>query len=676
MLVQQLLTEPIFQALFDKEDILANNPIYKQVEKLIGYLSFTKKELREGELKEFYKNIQDRAKGHKTFEDKQAFLNELYEKFFKKFDEKEADQRGLVYTPQEIVRFMVRITDDILKKHFNTQLESPDINIIDLFTGTGNFIINILRHFKNKEVAPELIQKNFLNNLHFNEIMLFPYYIACINIEYYYQNITGYNDNFTGAVLVDTFTTLDESKQQELIKLNENTQRIEDQKKLPFKVIITNPPYRAGQKSGNDDNQNQAYKVLDDRIKETYSKYTETSNKKNLQDYYIKAFRLASDKIQDKGVIAFITPNQLLNSNSFSGFRICLEREFYHIYHFDLKGNMRNISKEDIKKQGGSGVKGNVFGIATGVGITILVKDKTKPQGNLNLYRIDDYTTKEQKLKILDDFKSLEQVPLETIKPIESIWVNPPKKEFKSSFISLGDKQLKNSKSEPQGVIFYKYSLGINTKRDFWVYDYSRETLKNKISNMIDFYNQQLEEKENNSNFKESNDKTKIKWSPNLKRDFSKNLGLSYKQEQIREINYRPFSTQFVYYNKSLNEALALLPKIFPKKESENLGFSITGKGSGDFTSLVFNNILDIYTIDKGQFFPYYFYHQSQNTNQDDLYSKEEETITNDFGEQLTKKENITQWALNHFRDSYNAPEYQQVGYFLLLLWHTSQPRI
>ena len=659
MLVQQLLTEPIFQSLFPDKNILTNNPIYQEVEKLISHLSFTKKEIKKGELKEFYQDIKDRAKGYKTFEEKQAFLNEIYEKFFKKFDSKEAEQRGLVYTPQEIVKFMIRITDDILKKHFNKSLEDKDINIIDPFTGTGNFIVNVLQYFhKNKQLTKEVIQENFLSNLYFNEIMLFPYYIASVNIEYYYQTITGYKDNFKGSVLVDTFTTLEEDNRDLKGMGNENTKRIEKQKKLPFKVIITNPPYRAGQTSGNDDNQNTNYKYLDKKIEKTYIQEMLQKGKHKLFDYYIRAFRWASEKIEDEGIIAFITNNQFLNASSFSGFRICLEKEFSYIYHFDLKGNMRNLGKEDIKKQGGSGVKGNVFGIATGVGITILVKDKqAQQQGELKLYRIDDYTTKEQKLKILDNFQNLEDVPLKSVATQESIWVNPPKKEFRN-FISLGNKQLKDSKLESDNVVFHKYSYGIVTARDSWAYDYGKDDLGIKISSMINNYNEQLAEAQQDKNYKLDKNNKKIKWSRDLEKNFNKRVAINYDEEKIRETVYRPFAKQFIYYDKILNEMMSQIPKIFPEKESEHLGFAITGIGSGDFSSLIFNKIVDYYTVDKGQLFSYYFYHlldeKSGQDNFDFISNKQQrKVIVNEYGEKLERRENITQWILDYCQSIY-----------------------
>ena len=660
MLVQQLLTEPIFQALFPNKNILGNNPIYKEVEKLISYLSFTKKELREGELKDFYQDIKDRVKGLESFEDKQAFLNELYEKFFKKFDSKEAEQKGLVYTPQEIVRFMIRITDDIVYKHFKTNLEDNNINIIDPFTGTGNFIVNILRYFhKNKKLSKKIIQENFLNNLHFNEIMLFPYYIACVNIEYYYQDTTGYEDNFTGAVLVDTFTTLEEKGKTGILEGmgNENTERIEKQKKLPFKVIITNPPYRAGQTRGHSDNQNINYKYLDERIKKTYVKEMLQKGKHMLLDYYIRAFRWASDKIQNTGIIAFISNNQFLNTSSFSGFRISLEKEFSHIYHFDLKGNCRHLSKEDIKKQGQ-----NVFNIMTGVGITILVKNaEAKEQGKINLYRIDDYTTKEQKLEILNNFDSLKDILLKEITPQESIWINPPKKEFKR-FVPLGNKELKNSKEEPQGVIFYKYSSGISTSRDIWAYDYGKEDLEVKISSMIKEYNRQLEEaqkvKQEGKVYKLERDIKKIKWSGDLEKVFNKGIEIDYDKEKIRETIYRPFSKQFLYYDKILNNSVYQIPKIFPTQKPRNLILGITGKGQGDFYSLVSSSIPNYF--EKEQYFPYYFYHPIEKINKQERlnFGKEldQEIIVNNFGETLIKRENITNWALNYFQEQYKNP--------------------
>jgi predicted helicase len=357
MLIQHLLTERIFRTVFNNPDFTRRNAIASEIEKVIDALtsqSFSRDGFLQS-LDRFYKAIDSTAKTIDDFSQKQQFLNTVYEKFFQGFSVKVADTHGIVYTPQPIVNFMVRSVEDILQKEFGKSLSSPDVHILDPFVGTGNFIVHIMQAIKKTALA-----QKYHNELHCNEVMLLPYYIASMNIEHEFYELTGSYEPFEGICLVDTFE-LAESKQISFFS-TENTARVEKQKRTPLFVIIGNPPYNANQQNENDDNKNRKYKVMDRRVAETYAKDSKATNKNALSDPYVKAIRWASDKIRDtgEGIVALVTNNSFIEDRPFDGLRKDLEREFDAIYVLDLGGNVRRNPKL-------SGTMHNVFGIQVGL---------------------------------------------------------------------------------------------------------------------------------------------------------------------------------------------------------------------------------------------------------------------------------------------------------------------
>jgi len=368
MLVQHLLTERIFRKVFENPDFVNRNIIASEIDKVITALT-SRKFNRNDFLKpldRFYNVLEKRAATIEDYSVKQTFLNTVYEKFFQGFAVKVADTHGIVYTPQPIVDFMVNSVEEILKREFNRSLSSPNVHILDPFTGTGNFITNMIRKINKTD-----LKHKYLNELHCNEIMLMPYYVASMNIEHQFYEITGEYLPFPGICLVDTFQLAEES--QPVLFSEENTSRVERQKNTPIFIYIGNPPNDAGQANENDNNKNRKYPIIDKRVSETFGKDSKATLLRKLQDPYVKAFRFAIDKVQQtgEGIIAFISNNSFIEDASFDGMRKHLAESFDKIFIYNLKGNVRQNPKI-------SGTTHNVFGIQVGVSINILVKKGKK----------------------------------------------------------------------------------------------------------------------------------------------------------------------------------------------------------------------------------------------------------------------------------------------------------
>ncbi len=366
MLIQHLLTERIFRTVFHNSEFAKRNVIAKEIENVI--LALTSQSFsREDFLKRFdhfYRAIEFTAATIDSFSEKQAFLNNIYERFFQGFSVNVADTHGIVYTPQPIVNFMVKSVEDILKNEFGKSLSDENVQILDPFVGTGNFLVRVM-----EEIKLSSLEQKYAHELHCNEVMLLPYYIASMNIEHEYFEKVGRYEPFEGICLVDTFG-LAESEQQTLsFMTEENTERIRKQKEAPITVIIGNPPYNVGQLNENDNNKNRKYPILDKRVAETYAKDSKATNKNALSDPYVKAIRWASDRINDDGIVALVTNSSFIDSIAFDGMRKNLEQNFDAIYIFDLGGNVRKNPKL-------SGTTHNVFGIQVGVSINIFVKKR------------------------------------------------------------------------------------------------------------------------------------------------------------------------------------------------------------------------------------------------------------------------------------------------------------
>ena len=629
MLVQHLLTERLFRTVFNRPAFTRRNVIAFEIENVIDALTahaFSRDEFL-GKLDRFYAAIERTAATISDFSQKQHFLNTVYEQFFQGFSVKVADTHGIVYTPQPIVDFMVRSVAAILEREFGRSLADEGVHIIDPFVGTGNFIVRMMR-----EIPRTALERKYKGELHCNEVMLLPYYIASMNIEHEYYDATDVYEPFAGICLVDTFE-LAEDRQLSMFA-PENTQRVESQKKTPMFVVIGNPPYNVGQVNENDNNKNRKYPTVDKRVSETYAKASKATNKNKLSDAYVKAIRWAADRIDGEGVVAFVTNNGFLDNVSFDGMRKHLADDFDALYIVDLGGNARKGLKVSDS---------NVFGIRVGVSISLLVKISGKGRNEPRiLYKcVDDLWSKRQKLDFLDERQHMGNIDWEEIRPDKrNSWLTKGLHAEFDTFIPLGSKEAKIGRSETIDVIFRLYSLGVSTNRDAWVRNPNRHRLSHNIRRMMETYNEQVFKWDRRgSSVKDVDDfvlydDTKISWSEALKANLRRGRTIEFAEQKVRVSLYRPFTKSSLYFDRIMNERVYTFPSIFPtiETETENRAIIVSDHGfRAEFSTLMTNLVPDLHTlaaVDGFQCFPFYTY---------------DEDGTN-------RRENITDWALDSFR--------------------------
>ncbi len=627
MLIQHLLTERIFRKVFDNPDFVERNIIAREIETVITALtsrSFSRHEFLK-KLDRFYGAIETTASTIDDYAHKQDFLNAVYEKFFQGFATKVADTHGIVYTPQPIVNFMVQSVEDILQKEFNTSLSQEGVRILDPFVGTGNFIIRVMR-----AINKFSLKNKYLKELHCNELMLLPYYIASMNIEHAYYEITGQYEPFEGICLVDTFQ-LAEDRQATLFT-TENTERVNRQKKAPIFVVIGNPPYNVGQVNENDNNKNRKYEVVDEWVRETYAKDSKATNKNALSDPYVKAICWASRRIEDEGIVALVTNNSFLDSIAFDGMRKQLAQDFSSVYLLDLGGNVRKNPKL-------SGTTHNVFGIQVGVSINLFVKKAGKTSSQIFYARLDEDYRKEEKYAYLDEKQQVTQIEWETIVPDKKhTWLTEGLHSEFDDFMPLGTKETKGAKTEIEGVVFNIFSNGVKTNRDAWAYNFNQSELADNMQRMIETYNEQVfkwtqqTDKQREVDDFVLYDDNKISWSETLKANLKRGKFAEFDRNQIRQSLYRPFTKSNLFFDRRFNERVYVFPSIFPTAKTENQVICVSGIGSSKpFHALIVNLIPCLDFLEKTQCFPFYTYNEN-GTN---------------------RKENITDWALNHYQTHY-----------------------
>jgi len=655
MLAQHLITRPVFDALFGNDHFSQNNPISQALQTVTDILlKDTGLDKERHALDSFYADVRRRSSGISTPAARQKLIITLYDGFFASAFPRVVQKHGIVYTPLEVVDFILHSTADLLRSHFGKALSSPDVHILDPFTGTGTFIARLLAN-------PELISDQALPHvysaqLHATEILLLPYYIAAVNIESTYAQrrpATAPYHPFSGVLLADTFNipTAEpedwvEAQAQDALAANDARRRRQMQSKIT--VVLGNPPYSIGQKSQNDNNQNVAYPALDACIARTYAAASTASSKKSLRDSYIRALRWASDRIAPDtgGIIGFVTNAGWLDGAAAAGLRHCLAKEFSHLYIFNLRGDIRSEIRNHIKdkKEGG-----NVFGqgSTTGVVISLLVKQpnqdgKQQHPGQIHYCDIGDYLSTEQKLQKLAALKStagLDEADLwQPLEPDENNdWLNQRSGDF-SELLPLGDRENK-AKPGNRGL-FENYSLGLNTNRDAWCYNPSRPVLLENAARLIDFYNQERtrihtqhaslssKERQEKAASLVDTDPTKISWSSSLLSHLARDKSITFNSQSAVPALYRPFSKGWLYYDRSLNHRVGQMPQIFPlpgseqvaakgellfetapqTKTYENRLICISGIGVKSFSVLICDRIPSLDTIDKAQCFPLYLY--------------------------------------------------------------------
>ena len=631
MLIQHLLTERIFQTVFSNSEFTRRNVIAREIETVITALmshAFSREDFLHS-LDPFYVAIERTAATINDFSQKQGFLNTVYEQFFQGFSVEVADTHGVVYTPQPIVDFMVRSVEQILGAEFNRSLSDSGVHIIDPFVGTGNFIVRTMR-----EIRPTALEDKYQSELHCNEVMLLPYYIASMNIEHEFYEATGDYQPFEGICLVDTFD-LAEDRQLPLFA-PDNTRRVEAQKETPMFVVIGNPPYNVGQVNENDNNKNRKYPTMDARVKDTYGKDSTATLKNKLSDPYVKAVRWASDRIGNEGVVAFVTNNSFLDNVAFDGMRKHLANDFDVIYILDLSGNVRKNPKL-------SGTTHNVFGIQVGVSINFFVKTRNNAnsQAEILYARVDEFWRKEDKYRYLDSEGHCRNIEWKSIRPGQRYtWLTEGLHAEFETFIPMGTKEAKAAKGEAVDVIFKSYSLGVSTNRDAWVYNFNRNILVENMSRMIDTYNEQVFKWEhwgdrdaNVDNFVLS-DEAKIKWSSGLKQKLERRQIAEFADTKIRQSLYRPFTKSNLYFDRMVNDRVLVFPSILPtpETEQENRVICVSGIGGNKpFHTLMVETIPCLDSLEKTQCFPFYTYDEDGRN----------------------RRENITDWALARFQAHY-----------------------
>ena len=618
MMIQHILSEDIFINIFSESQFHRENNIARELQQIIETF-FTGNTRRNtlSTIERYYAVIRRTAANIYNHQEKQKFLKAVYENFYKAYNPKAADRLGIIYTPNEIVRFMIESADYLVHKHFGKFLADPGVEILDPATGTGTFITELIEYFPRDK-----LKYKYKNEIHCNEVAILPYYIANLNIEYTYKQKAEQYEEFKNICFVDTLDhTTFEDKQWELFALSiENTERIKRQNEKTISVIIGNPPYNANQANENDNNKNRIYKSIDDLIKASYIKQS-TAQKTKLYDMYSRFFRWATNRLTENGILAFITNSSFINARTFDGFRKTVATEFSEIHIIDLGGDVRSNPKL-------SGTKHNIFGIQTGVAISFLVKKKKNDHTPCKIIynRREEFDTAQDKLNFLAATK-FDQIPFLTITPDKNNnWTNQANTDF-DGLLPLIDKSTKYAKEQiNEKAVFKLFSLGIATNRDEWVVDFSFESLCNKMRFFSEAYNKH----DKNCDVYDYS----IKWSRNLKRRLSQGVKESFTVSRIRRNYYRPYCKSYLYYSSTFIDEHGSNQNIFPyDQETDNKLICNTGSRNRlPFSTIATNFLpdLNLYSSEPAICFPLY------------RYDKEGNCINN-----------VTNWGLEQFQTYY-----------------------
>lgn len=665
MLAQHLITKPVFDALFEGYAFTQHNPVSQSMQTMLDVLETQALDKEQQALEKFYASVRQRVAGIDNAAAKQTVIKELYEKFFKSAFPRMAERLGIVYTPVEVVDFIIQSADDALRQEFGVGLSDHGVHVLDPFTGTGTFMVRLLQ---SGLIKPEDLAHKYRNEFHANEIALLAYYIAAINIEETYHSLAKAHDSsatyqpFEGIVLTDTFQ-LNEGQSKLDDQFPENNKRAKRQSGIDIRVIVGNPPYSALQESENDGNKNLKYPQLDERIRTTYAAASTAVLKNSLYDSYIRAVRWASDRVKDKGVVCYVSNGSFIDGNATDGLRKCLTEEFTSIYVFNLRGNARTSGEQRRME------KGNVFGegTRTPVAISLLVKNPAKQgKGQLFYHDIGDYLNKEEKLKIVTEFASIGSIPWRTLKPNDSHdWINQRDPAF-DAFLPLGDKSDADSL-----CMFELHSSGVKTNRDSWVYSFSKDALTANMGRMIDFYNQQVigfkkyqegkstataEERQKRVEAFIDTDAKKISWTREVKQDLARGKSGSFRVGQINQALYRPFTKLQFYFDRQFNNCVYQMPKIFPNPSVKNLVICVTGRGATkEFSALISDSLPDLEMISKGQCFPLYAYGKADEEPQEDEDLFAESASSGKVQGEHVQRENIPDAILAKFQATYAA---------------------
>ncbi len=628
-------------------------------------------------LSSLYKSIGENAEYAKSDKEKQEIIKNLYDNFFNAAFKKESEKLGIVYTPIEVVDFIIHSVNHALKQHFNKELKDKKVNILDGFTGTGTFIVRLIQ----SGLLNGNLEHKYKKELHANEITLLAYYIANLNIAaaYHHQLGQANSENYLmppKLLLTDTFQ-VEEGK--ELLPaledeiLGENKDRIREQRKTPIDVIIGNPPYSVGQKSSNDNNKNTSYPILFSKVANTYVKHSTATNQNSLYDTYKLAIRWASDRIKT-GIIGYVTNGSFIDGNSDDGLRACLEKEFSHIYVLNLRGNARTQGEE--RRQEGDGVFDS--GSRTPVAITLLIRDDKHKQGDkakIYYHDIGDYLSREQKLGYLYQWKDISRVNFTKLEPNRfNDWINPRDESFEK-YVEIANK---DTKFKDGLDIFKVFSMGVVTARDVWAYNFSKDNLLKNMQSCIRFYNGEREKLIKDSSYEIDMNPKKISWSGKALNYCKKDKKVEFDANKARLCLYRPYSKAWLYYDTAFNESQGQLDSIYPADTSVrdasadsasqilgNLSISLNDKGGGEFGALIANQISDLHLFPQTQIFPLYYYEKADPNSIPD----------NDNADTYERKDAIRDWALAEFQKAYKDDKItkEDIFYYIYGLFHSKE---
>ena len=620
MLSQHLVTKPVFDAVFDGYDFAAENPVAQVMSRMLRVLDGSNLEAETEQLEGFYESVRERCAGIDNAAGKQRVITELYEKFFSLAFSKTAKSLGIVYTPVQIVDFILRSVDWLARTHLGRGITDEGVHVLDPFTGTGTFIVRLLQ---SGLISKADLARKYAHELHANEILLLAYYIAAANIEVTYRDLmrsdappaggeetdpaqAGYTP-FDGIVLADTFQMTEDGDMLDRSVFVANNERAAAQLELTnIQVVVGNPPYSVGQESANDNNANQSYSTLDKRIADTYAKRGTGKNMRNLYDSYLRAIRWASDRVGETGVIGFVTNGGFIDGNTADGVRLTLAEEFSHLYVYNLRGNART-SGELRRKE-----KGNVFdsGGRTTIAVIFLVKDPAHEGPAVLHYRdIGDYLSREDKLRIVEE-SQIDTLEWETITPnTQGDWINQRDPSYES-WQPIGASQI-------DSPVFTSTTLGVTTNRDAWVYNFSLPKLRDSAQRLIETYNEERERvhRTRAADLKAgvkvrdlvTSDETRIKWTRDLYKSLEKNRVITYDAGATYCGLYRPFCKQWLNTSDGIIYLPAVLRRYFPTAAHDNLGMIVMTPraDSSGFAVLASSNVPDLsfYTY-AGQFFP------------------------------------------------------------------------
>ena len=594
MLAQHLITEPVFNALFSDYDFVRNNAVSKSMNDIISAFKVFGFAKEQEQLKPFYDSVKLRASGIDNIQGKQTFIIQLYNSFFKTAFPRVTESMGIVFTPVEVVDFIIHSVDWALNKYFGKSLASKNVHILDPFTGTGTFITRTLYYLKQQmdegKITYDDILRKYMHELHANEIVLLSYYIAAINIEAVFDEVNGPDRGykpFEGIVLTDTFESTERQDTLDDDMFGTNNERLKKQQEVPITAIISNPPYSVGQKNANDNNQNIHYPKLEEQIEKTYVAESTSNLSKSSYDSYIKAFRWASDRIGEKGIIGFISNGSFIDSQSTDGLRATLYKEFNHLYIYNLRGNARTQGIQR-KKEGG-----NIFGqgTRTPIAISILIKDNSNKH-ELLYWDIGDYLSRKEKLSIIKKNGSIGKMDWGVLKPDQSNdWINLRDPNYQNYPCIAGEKD------SP----FLSNAVGISTNRDIWVSGFSKKAVLSNTQKLINNYNVELKKNGGKGKKSDMRDPSKIKWTRGLDNKFKKGEKLSFNSQNIRLEMYRPFVKKWLMYDKAVVE---MPGQYYEKWGNSNCAIYTTGRSiNRPFSAFITNIYPDIQLEMNGQGF-------------------------------------------------------------------------